>query len=91
MIGGALYVRVTLQGLARPCISLTSHLATFCTFADVSVRQRVRDSQPSQHVTEAELGAFSNAFSQVPRKFHRRLTGIRPLIVIYYKRGVVPQ
>ena len=34
MIGGALYVRVTLQGLARPCISLTSHLATFCTFAD---------------------------------------------------------
>ena len=35
MIGGALYVRVTLQGLARPCISLTSHLATFCTFADV--------------------------------------------------------
>ena len=34
MIGGALYVRVTLQGLARLCISLTSHLATFCTFAD---------------------------------------------------------
>ena len=34
MIGGALYVRVTLQGLTRPCISLTSHLATFCTFAD---------------------------------------------------------
>ena len=36
MIGGALYVRVTLQGLARPCISLTSHLATFCTFADAA-------------------------------------------------------
>jgi hypothetical protein len=34
MIGGALYARVTLQGLARPCISLTFHLATFCTFAD---------------------------------------------------------
>ena len=34
MIGGALYARVTLQGLARLCISLTSHLATFCTFAD---------------------------------------------------------
>jgi hypothetical protein len=34
MIGGALYARVTLQGLARPCNSLTFHLATFCTFAD---------------------------------------------------------
>ena len=40
MIGGALYVRVTLQGLARLCISLTSHLATFCTFADVAAFAR---------------------------------------------------
>ena len=40
MIGGALYVRVTLQGLARPCNSLTFHLATFCTFADVATCRR---------------------------------------------------
>ena len=54
MIGGALYVRVTLQGLARPCNSLTFHLATFCTFADdrleVAARSEPTDSD-YRHVT----------------------------------------